>query len=231
MFTVINGRKISAVLAVLILAQLAVTVYICADDFALSKTSPVDFTVVIDAGHGGIDGGVVGADGTKESDLNLQYANTLGKEFETAGFNVVYTRRGANGLYGLPTKGFKRRDMLARKQVIDKASPNLVISVHMNKFSDSCRSGAQVFFQKGNDEGEMFAQSVQACLNDLSGNTHSALSGDFFVCREVSCPSIIAECGFVSNAAELALLKTDDYRNKICRGIFKGAMLYLCKKD
>ena len=148
MIVVLKGRKIVAVLAVLIALQLALTTFLCTDMFS-EKTSVVDFTVVIDAGHGGMDGGVVSATGVRESDLNLQYAKTLGELFRRSGFNVVYTRKTKDGLYGLPTKGFKLRDMKKRREIILQSQPNLVISVHMNKFPQSSRSGPQVFFQKG----------------------------------------------------------------------------------
>lgn len=230
MLAVINGRKTALILAVLIVVQLCIAAGVCLGE-EFKQTSLVDFTVVIDAGHGGMDGGVVGSDGTKEAELNLAYANTLGEKFATAGFNVVYTRRDANGLYGLPTRGFKRRDMLARKAIVDNARPNLVISVHMNKYSDARRSGAQVFYQQGNADGKLFADSLQACFNEASGSTHEALGGDYFICREVSCPSVIVECGFVSSPSELALLKTDDYRSSLCDNIFKGTMLFLCRSE
>ena len=183
--------------------------------------------VVLDAGHGGIDGGVVSVDGVKESTLNLAYARELGKTFEQRGFNVVQTRRTEDGLYGLPTKGFKSRDMKARKEIIDNARPNLVISVHMNKFSQSSRVGPQVFYQQGKTDGQQLAASLQKVFNDYTGNSHQAIGGDYYVCREVDCPAVIVECGFLSNAAESELLQTDAYREQICEYIFRGVMLYL----
>lgn len=227
MFIVLKRRRIVLVLLLLIALQLTLTTVLCVKQFALNKTSLIDFTVVIDAGHGGIDGGVVSKSGIKESSLNLSYSKTLGEIFEQRGFNVVYTRKTEDGLYGLPTNGFKRRDMQARKNIIDKAKPNLVISVHMNKFSSSSRSGPQVFYQQGKDDGQTLAQSLQRVFNDYTGNRHEAIAGDYYICREIDCPAVIVECGFLSNDADAELLQTEDYRNKICGYIFEGVMLYL----
>ena len=227
MFVVVKSKKVIIVLLVLIVLELCLMGFLFVAQFGAKKTSLIDFTVVIDAGHGGIDGGVVGVDGVKESSLNLAYSKALGEVFERSGFNVVYTRKNEGGLYGLPTKGFKLRDMRARKEIVDNARPNLVISVHMNKFSQSSRKGPQVFYQEGKSDGKSLANSLQRVFNDYTGNNHEAIAGDYYICREIDCPSVIVECGFLSNADECAQLQTDAYREQICNYIFSGVMLYL----
>ncbi len=226
MFIVLKRKNVTLALLVLIVIQLALTIFLCVRNFSTKDTSLIDFTVVIDAGHGGIDGGVV-ANGVKESDLNLEYAKTLGEQFERSGFNVVYTRKTSGGLYGLPTNGFKLRDMHKRKEIIESARPNLVLSVHMNKFSQSYRSGPQVFFQEGDEQAQRLAESLQKVFNNFTNNNHEAIDGDFFICRESPCPAVIVECGFLSNAEEAARLQTDEYRNTLCGKVFDGVMLYL----
>lgn len=227
MFIVWKSRKIVILLLILILAEIGLTAYLFVDRHSSQNTTLIDFTIVIDAGHGGIDGGVVGADGVKESTLNLAYAKTLGEIFERGGFNVVYTRKTEGGLYGLPTKGFKLRDMQERKRIIDDAHPNLMISVHMNKFSQSYRSGPQVFYQEGKADGEQLAESLQRVFNDFTGKNREAIAGDYYVCRETNCPAVIVECGFLSNPEECQALQTEEYRKQICDQIFSGVMLYL----
>lgn len=227
MFLVVKRRRLVLILLVLIALQVALTAVLCVKQFATSSKSLIDFTIVIDAGHGGIDGGVVSSSGVKESTLNLAYSKTLGEVFENAGFNVVYTRTTEDGLYGLPTNGFKRRDMQARKAIVDKTKPNMLISVHMNKFSASYRTGPQVFYQQGKADGQTLAQSLQQVFNDSTGNNHSSIAGDYYICREINCPAIIVECGFLSNDAEAELLQTEVHRKMICDLIFKGVMLYL----
>ncbi len=227
MFIVLKRRRIVLLLLIMIAAELTLTAVLCIRQFASNDTSIIDFTVVIDAGHGGIDGGVVSNGGVRESSLNLAYAKQLGATFEQCGFNVTQTRKTEDGLYGLPTKGFKSRDMKARKQIIENARPDLVISVHMNKYPASYRTGPQVFFQSGRQDGKLLAESIQRVFNDFTGNSHEAIAGDYYVCREVSCPSVIVECGFLSNDNEAELLCTDAYREELCGYIFRGVMLYL----
>lgn len=227
MLIVLHRKRIMAVLAVLIVLQVILGVFLCVDTFGKKDTALIDFTVVIDAGHGGIDGGVVAQNGVKESDLNLEYSKELGKLFVQCGFNVVYTRTDGNGLYGLPTNGFKQRDMKKRKEIIEKAKPNLVLSIHMNKFSSSVRSGPQVFFQEGYEQGQLLAESLQKVFNAFTGNKHEAIDGDFYICRESPCTAVIVECGFLSNENDSAQLQTEEYRKTICQKIFEGVMLYL----
>ena len=226
MFVVAKQSRFVAALLALIFLQLALTSFLCARLFDGKSTSIVDFTVVIDAGHGGVDGGVV-ANGVKESDLNLEYAKHLGQYFSRSGFNVVYTRKTKDGLYGMATNGFKLRDMRKRKEIIQNAKPNLVISVHMNKFSQSTRSGPQVFFQSDAQQGQKLAESLQTVFNNFTGNNHEAIAGDFFICRESPCTAVIVECGFLSNEEEAEKLQTQQYRDEICSRIFDGVMLYL----
>ena len=188
------------------------------------------FTVVIDAGHGGIDGGVSGkVSGVKESDLNLDIAKKLKQEFEKSGINVVMTRNSYGGLYGTTAKGFKMRDMKKRIKIINSANADLMISVHLNYYSSSSRRGATVFFCEGKEEGERLAKSIQKHFNRLSGQERefSALKGDYYLLNESTCPAVICECGFLSNEQDEKLLLTDKYREEIAKLIFSGAVEYL----
>ena len=202
--------------------------------FALSAASaaPVPANapcIVLDAGHGGVDPGVVGrTTGEKESDVNLKIVQKLQKLFSDAGFCVVLTRKNAGGLYGLPTKGYKRRDMEERRRIIREAEPDFVLSVHQNTFpADTSRRGGQVFFREGSAAGEALAVSIQARLNALGGRSVSALKGDFFLLGCADCPSALVECGFLSNAEEERLLLTDEYQGKIARAVFEGVLSFL----
>lgn len=202
--------------------------------FALSAASAAAVPanapcIVLDAGHGGVDPGVVGrTTGEKESDVNLKIVQKLQKLFSDAGFRVVLTRKNAGGLYGLPTKGYKRRDMEERRRIIREAEPDFVLSVHQNTFpSDTSRRGGQVFFREGSAAGEALAVSIQARLNALGGRSVSALKGDFFLLECADCPSALVECGFLSNAEEERLLLTDEYQGKIARAVFEGVLSFL----
>ena len=202
--------------------------------FALSQTTAnaVRLTVVIDAGHGGIDGGVTGrVTGVKESDINLAISRYLQQEFEDAGFFVVQTRESEAGLYGTAAKGFKKRDMQKRAEIINSASPALVISVHQNFFSLSSRRGAQVFFKKDNSSSVLLASSIQTALNGMEEcvKESAPLAGDYFILNCNDFPSVIVECGFLSNAQDEALLTSADYQKKLAKTICTGAVAFLAE--
>ncbi len=208
----------------------AVTFGICF--FALARTAAesLRLTVVIDAGHGGVDGGVVGTStGTKESDINLAISRILAREFEDAGFFVVQTRPTEAGLYGVATAGYKRRDMEKRAEIINKSAPSIVISIHQNFFSQSSRRGAQVFFREDVSGSVALARMIQSNLNGMPEcvKKTQALAGDYYVlnCSEV--PSVIVECGFLSNAEDEALLLTRDYQEKLAKTIVTSSIEFL----
>ena len=231
MFLTIKWQRVAFVLMLILLAELGLAVWLMFDMQPANPAAKQQYTVVVDAGHGGIDGGVVAADGTKESDLNLAYALTLGDMLTNCGFSVVYTRKIKGGLYGAATDGFKGRDMRARKQIVVDTAPVLVVSIHMNKYTGSTsRRGPQVFYQKGYEDGKAFAECMQRVLNDFTGNAHSALGGDYYMCREMPCPSVICECGFLSNPDEAHLLTDETYRDELCKEILRGIVYYLADR-
>lgn len=197
---------------------------------ALSDASVNKIKIVLDAGHGGIDGGVTGiTTGVKESDLNLKIVKKLEKLLVNSGFIVILTRSSDAGLYGVATGNLKRKDMLKRKEIIIEAKPDLVVSVHLNKFSVTTRRGAQVFFKDGNEKGYLLATAIQSSFNSLKESTRefSALKGDYYILNCSPYPSVIAECGFLSNPEEEALLVSDEYQNKISSALFEGITAFL----
>lgn len=213
-----------------ILLAVAVTFGICF--FALSRTAAEAqrLTVVIDAGHGGVDGGVVGVvSGTKESDINLAVARLLQQEFEEKGFRVVMTRGTEAGLYGAATSGYKRRDMQKRAEIINASAPALVISVHQNFFSLSSRRGAQVFYKASSESSKTLACMIQSAFNGMPecARRSDPLAGDYYVLNCSDYPSVIVECGFLSNAEDEALLVTAEYQQKVAAAIAAGAVAFL----
>lgn len=213
-----------------ILLAVTVTFGICF--FALARTAAQAqrLTVVIDAGHGGVDGGVVGkTSGRKESDINLSISRYLQEEFEEAGFLVVQTRPTEAGLYGMATAGYKRRDMQKRAEIINSNSPALMISVHQNFFSLPSRRGAQVFFRENSENSRTLACSIQSALNNMPEcvKKTDALKGDYYVLNCNDFPAVIVECGFLSNAEDEALLLSKEYQKRLARVIKEGALSYL----
>ncbi len=229
---VIKRRNI---VIVAVLLATAITFIVCFG--ALSKTaigeaSVSGIKVVLDAGHGGIDGGVSGIKtGVKESELNLSIAKKTQKYLTDAGMSVVLTRSSEAGLYGVATSNLKKKDMLKRKEIILDAKPDLVVSIHLNQYSVSSRRGAQIFYKKGDEKGKILADVMQSSFNALEEATRSfsALSGDYYILNCSTFPSVIAECGFLSNPEEEALLITEEYQDKVAYTIFKGIVGYLAE--
>lgn len=199
--------------------------------YSSSSTPRYPVSVVIDAGHGGIDGGAVGYSGkTCESDITLSIALCLEKYFQAAEIGVVMTRRDKNGLYGNKGEGFKKRDMFKRKEIILASGADLVISIHLNKFPSTSRKGAQAFFREESELGKLAAFKIQEQLNKNINlhRAYEALRGDYYLlsCSEI--PSVIVECGFLSNPEEEMLLTTPEYQDKLAYNIFAGAVSYFC---
>lgn len=195
-----------------------------------AAASPSDrFTVVIDAGHGGIDGGVSGiTTGVKESELNLDIARKLKAKFDKSGAKTVMTRKTEAGLYGIYSKGFKRRDMQKRKQITLNAKADVFVSIHLNYYSSPLRRGAQVFYKIDEEKSKSLADIVQAELNGGKEceRDYTALAGDYYVLNEADCAAILCECGFLSNAEDEKMLLTDEYRAEIAEKIFNGIEKY-----
>lgn len=196
---------------------------------AVSSSSVNKKVIVIDAGHGGVDAGVLGVNTkTKESDINIAIAKQLKGYFVNAGFAVVMTRKTNAGLYGAPTRGFKMRDMKKRKQIIEDSGADMVISVHQNFCPIPSRRGGTVFFDKSSECGKSLADFIQKSLNELNESVkpNEALAGDYYMLKCTQSPSVIVECGFLSNAEDEKLLTSSERQKEIAYAIFKGAVSY-----
>ena len=188
-------------------------------------------TVVIDAGHGGIDGGVEGANGSVEAEINLAIAKSLRNFFKRAGYGVVMTRENSDGLYGISAKNKKARDMQARKEKIESANADLVISVHQNSYPLSEIKGAQVFYKSGDEEGKEIARLVQDNMNENLDSDRVIKEGDYYLLNCSSVPSILVECGFLSNPQEEKLLVTAVYQEKVAFTIFSAIHSRFSQKE
>lgn len=212
-----------SVLLVCIMCSLLVVGVISTADYG-----KLGLTVVIDAGHGGRDGGCVGVNtNVKESDLNLVYASVLGEYFKRTGIKVVYTRTSKNGLYSIFGRNYKQEDMKNRKEIIETANADMVISIHMNTFPISTEKGAQVFYYKDSEESKLVAECIQKQFkSNLAYGRSLAKTGDYYILNCTSLPSILIECGFLSSPEEEQLLISEDYQKTLCYYIFCGVVQY-----
>lgn len=187
-----------------------------------------EYTIVIDAGHGGRDGGAIGkTTGITESELNLKYALTLKNLCEDFGIGVVMTRSDMNGLYDESASNKKKSEMEKRKKIINESGADLMVSIHMNSFPLSSSQGAYVFYANGSDKGFELAKSVQTSLCLFFETARKTVTvGDYFVLNYSNIPAILIECGFLSNPVEEIKLQDDEYCKNFCYSILAGIISY-----
>ena len=190
----------------------------------------VGYTIVVDPGHGGIDPGSIGyKTKIKESELNLKFAYMLAEKLRAVGIRVIMTRTDENGLadnnFG---KLFKKEDMRLRKEMINKIRPNMVVSIHMNSYTNHVLRGAKVFYDKTSDISRKIAESIQEQFSiNLEASNNVASVGDYYMLKCTESPSIIAECGFLSNEKDEKLLLNPNYQEKVVNCIFVGIINFL----
>ena len=232
MFKVIKLKSILIALAALI----AMTAVILGVTLGAKRAKPATAfsplpkkTVVIDAGHGGADPGVTGVrTGVKESELNLKTALVLGEIFRAAGYRAVQTRTSEDST--APGSFDKQADMEARRETITRAHPDVVVSIHMNKYSDASRRGVQVFF--ATEASRPLAEGLQKHLNQTMneptlGRAFDPIFGDFYVADNGDVPSVIVECAFLSNPIDESLITNADYRLRLASEIEIAVARYL----
>ena len=188
-------------------------------------------TIVIDAGHGGIDPGAVGRSGLEEKEITLDVAKRLKRYFSRVGVYVVMTREtdldysGENGDRRL-TK--KRRDILHRVKIANECGADLLLSIHVNSFPQSIWSGAQCFYDRKTPESKLLAVAIQKSLAERLGpNRRKAQQADYLILQATTMPAVTVEVGFISNPREEELLADEEYREKLAEAIFYGAAEYL----
>ena len=186
--------------------------------------------ILIDAGHGGIDGGTSSQDGTAEKDINLSIAIKLKENLQKSGYEVAMTREGDTGLYlkGGTIRAKYIEDLRNRCDLKKSTNCDMLISIHLNHFSESKYYGAQVWYSDYK-ESAILASIVQKNFRmDLDPNNkrvQKPAKNAYRILREYdNMPSIIAECGFLSNYEEEQKLKSDDYQQKIADSINKSVL-------
>ena len=189
--------------------------------------------IVIDAGHGLPDGGAVSENGTVEQGLNLDIAKRLQHMLEQSGAYVLMTRADENSVAeNLDTKirEIKRNDLKFRKSLRDSSRCDAFISIHMNKFEQSKYKGAQVFYSKTPVNSKLLGNCLQNSLIEIADpdNKRVAKEADnsIFILKNSDTPSVIVECGFISNAEEEAKLNSEEYREKLAYSIYNGICSY-----
>ncbi|MCI8646559.1 MAG: N-acetylmuramoyl-L-alanine amidase [Firmicutes bacterium] len=198
--------------------------------------------LVLDPGHGGMDGGAQSSRGVSEKSINLEIAREVKELAEKAGWRVVMTREGDAGLReeeGGTIRSKKTRDLKARRDLIQKTDPELVVSIHLNSFKEDPQvKGVQVFYPKAGGEesvlkkSKQLAKTLQSAVKEHVQDEKDRIplaKSDVFLFKEVTCPMALIECGFLSNPQEAELLQKSDYQQKLAQGIFEGITVFTGK--
>lgn len=188
--------------------------------------------IVLDAGHGFPDGGAIGMNASIESTLNIKVTRLVKKKLEKNGYAVIMTRKGedATTKEGKTISQKKVNDMKNRLRIINSSNADMLVSIHMNTFTDSRYRGAQVLYSLNFRESESLGKSIQRELVKLPENKSKreavCAPNSLYLMKNATIPAVIVECGFLSNFQEEQNLNTYEYQNKLASAICEGIVKY-----
>lgn len=190
------------------------------------------YIIVLDAGHGGVDGGAVSQDGLVEKEINLAITRYLQDYLQQSGSLVYLTREGDYDLADEAEKSLnkrKRQDLSRRAQIVEDVDADLLVTIHLNAMKSGKWRGAQTFYYDGQDDSKKLAEHIQRQLIAHLQNTTRTVnkSGEIYLLRTSERPAVLVEAGFISNLEEAQLLKESGYQKKIAFAIYEGIIAYL----
>lgn len=225
-FPCICFALLSAFVFLMISAALNIKVSVSSENV---KSMP---TIVIDAGHGGEDGGAVSESGVLEKDINLSIANDTSALFYLLGFDVKQTRKTDIALDNGEDTIRKRKvsDMKKRLEIFNSSKENTIISIHQNKFSESKYHGTQIFYSPNNPKSKQLADSIKYSVKGLlqPDNERECKKADsgIYLLKNTNNPAVIVECGFISNEEECKNLLDSQYQKQMAFSITAGFLSY-----
>ena len=188
--------------------------------------------IILDAGHGGYDGGAVANDGTVEKDINLKIAKQTMMFLKLYGFEVIMTREedvSTDSGGSLGGAFLKREDLENRLKLMKDNPESVFISIHLNKFTTSAANGSQVFYSKDDKSkllGEFIQKSIVKNLQPENQRVNKQATSSTYLLYNATVPAVLVECGFLSNRAELERLKNSEYQQKMAFCIMSGILDY-----
>ena len=234
MFVTIDlKRLIKIVLIVALLAAAAVFVKIFVSNGGLKPVISQNSrsTLVLDAGHGGIDGGAISDSGLKESDINLQIALKTEALVRFLGIDTVMTRE--TDTDNSDNKAYSEHDNLVQRAKLANSTENAVlISIHQNKFPSAVVSGAEVMYSDNDDSkalGLITQDNLVTLLDSSNRRVARPAPKELLLTSSVECPTILVECGFMSNPQEVQKLASNDYQLKLA-AILAGSYIQFLNK-
>lgn len=191
-------------------------------------------TIIVDAGHGGEDGGAVGENGVLEKDINLAIALELEKYLKQNNFDVIMVRDTDRSV-GDQTLGTiaerKRSDTKSRLRMVEEAGECILISIHQNHFSEGKYSGAQVFYspnrQESADLAEAIRQNIVESLQPDNKRENKEAGSNIYLLHKCPVPGVLVECGFLSNPEETSKLCDEAYQRDMAAAIYNGLIDYI----
>jgi len=230
---IIKKKYILLALSILLILLISITSFIKYQRYKEASALPtLSKVIIIDPGHGGIDGGMVGRNtGVYESHINLEISLKLRRLLEESGSLVLMTRDKDEGLYSDEgtIRQKKNEDLRNRKKLFDESNADIVLSIHANSFPESKYFGAQTFYPKGCEKSKLLAELIQEELKRVlnNGNTRMAQEkDDVYILQNTKVPTVIVECGFLSNEKEERDLQNPLYQEKIAWSIYVGVLRY-----
>ena len=202
---------------------------------AVMSENSVSPVIVIDAGHGGEDGGA-SANGLLEKDINLSIALKLRDMLTISGYKVIMTRDSDVSVYDSTadtTREKKVSDLKNRAEMINSSQNNILVSIHQNKFEQSQYFGTQMFYSKNDPKSAVLAEelrkSVTGMLQPDNKRELKQADSNIYILDKAQVPAVIVECGFLSNEEEAKKLADSDYQQKMAFSVYSGIIGYMNK--
>lgn len=229
-FKVKSGNKTALIIvAILLFAAILISILGPApEETSDTAGSAGDFTLVIDPGHGGIDGGAVAVDGTKESDINLAIALKLRALAEFYALENTMTRQDDSSRSS-GERYSEHEDLVSRADFVNAAENPVLISIHQNCYPTGQPSGPQVLYaatEASESLGKLTHQNLIGSLYPGNRRVAEPASRKLYVLNHVSCPAILVECGFLSNLSDLGKLSDSSYQTTLSAVLMASYLQY-----
>lgn len=229
-------KTIYLIILAVLLISFCIVMFSAFSNITAHTSADIDddrITVIIDAGHGGEDGGAE-VDGILEKDINLSIADKLADTLRLCGVRVTEIRDEDISVYDDSAQTLREKkvsDLKHRVEIVNESENNILVSIHQNKFDNSAYSGAQVFYSSNNDKSRVLAESIRNSVVSLLQNDNTRelkpANSDIYLLDNATVPAVIVECGFLSNDEERAKLLDSGYQSEMAYSIAMGVLEYI----
>ncbi len=233
-------QRIPLIVTAVCCCAVAITAAIAGDSENIRETAAGAVpkkVVVLDAGHGGADGGCVGVNGVYEKDINLSIVKYLGTLLDFSGYEVVYTRDEDVSIYDSGVEGLRNQkisDMENRLEIIRSYPDSVFISVHQNQYVKPEYFGGQMFYTTNNSGNFRLATIMQGLFAELQPENDRSvklIDNGLYLFKNTEQPALLIECGFLSNEKDAADLSSMEYQKKVAFTIYKGIVEFLKESE